>query len=256
MSSIIIKTGENGRKYVDMASVHPVFHCTDGNSKTGRCGNYNLPIEYTCKHSCACYRDKACYAENGCYLFTDNQVMYSENLRFFLLASDDEFVQAVNEYIRENRLQLFRYFTCGDIPNTRFLRLMVRIAAENPTVKFWSYTKKYQIVNRFMDNGGALPENLVIIFSHWMNDNGTYYPMENPHMLPTSEYIPLGREDLKKSVTHICPCSDPSVVATCATCDHPCYTLKHGESMALLEHSTPRTKQRDKEIKAAKKALK
>ena len=74
--------------------------------------------------------------------------------------------------------------------------------------------------------------------------------------MPTSEFIPLGKEELKDTVTHICPCSDPSVNVTCATCDHPCYTLKQGESMALLEHSTKRTKKRDKEIRTAKKALK
>ena len=97
---------------------------------------------------------------------------------------------------------------------------------------------------------------MVIIFSHWMNDDGSYYPMDNPHDLPTSEFIPYGREDLKEKVTHVCPCSDPSVLATCETCDHPCYTLKKGEMMGLLEHSTKQTKQRDKEIRLAKEQLK
>ena len=105
-------------------------------------------------------------------------------------------------------------------------------------------------------NGGELPENLTIIFSHWLNSDGTYYPMDNRHNLPTSEFIPFGMEKLAEKVTHICPCSDPTVKATCATCDHACYSLKKGESMALLEHSTKATKARDKAIKEAKKALK
>ena len=133
---------------------------------------------------------------------------------------------------------------------------MVKIAIDNPGIKFWSYTKKYSIVNKWINANGDLPENLVIIFSHWMNCDGSYFPMNNPHNLPTSEFIPFGREELKETVTHICPCSDPSVVATCATCDHPCYKLCKGESMALLEHSTKATKQRDKDIKAAKASLK
>ena len=247
-----VKIGENGHAFVTIESVRPVFHATDGNSKTGKAGNYNLPIEYTCKHNAPCYQTAACYACNGCYNFHDNQAMYSENLKFFMLASDEEFISAVVAFIDENRLQLFRYFTCGDIPNTRFLFLMTEIAKRRPAVKFWSYTKKYEIVNNFLKSGKTLPENLVIVFSHWLNDDGTYFPMENPFNLPTSEYIPMGKEYLAESVTHVCPCSNPESIETCATCDHPCYTLKPGESMALMEHSTGRTKERDRELKARK----
>lgn len=152
--------------------------------------------------------------------------------------------------------KLWRYFTCGDIADSRFLQVMVRLAENNPSVKFWSYTKKYEIVNNWIAKNGKLPQNLRIIFSHWLNDDGSYFPMSNPYNLPTSEFIPLGREDLVKTVTHVCPCSDPSVVATCATCDHPCYDLMEGQSMALLEHSTSRTKARDKAIKAEKQKVK
>jgi hypothetical protein len=80
--------------------------------------------------------------------------------------------------------------------------------------------------------------------------------MDNPYHLPTSEFIPLGREELVKWVTHVCPCSDPNVIAKCENCEHPCYELKHGESMALLEHSTTETRKRDSEIKMAHEELK
>ena len=80
--------------------------------------------------------------------------------------------------------------------------------------------------------------------------------MDNPYNFPTSEFIPFGKEELAKNVTHICPCSDPNVLTTCNTCDHPCYELNFGESMALLEHSTKESKARDKEINAKHKELK
>lgn len=251
-----MKMGENGRQYVTIESVGDVFHCTDGNSKTGRCGTYNLPIEYTCDHRAPCYKSKACYACNGCYNFPDNQKGYSENFNFFRHHDNETFVQTVVDYITANKLTLFRYFTIGDVPSPRFVTCMNEIAKRCPDVKFWTYTKKYRLVSRWISENGMPAENLVIIFSHWLNDDGTYYPMENPHSLPTSEYIPLGKENLLEGVTHICPCSDPSIVATCATCDHPCYTLKPGESMALLEHSTNRTKARDKAVKAAHDKIK
>jgi len=249
-----MKQGQNGKKFVKKESVPAIFHATDGNSKTGKAGNYNLSIEYTCNHKCECYSKGNCYACHGCYQFASNQAQYTENYNYYLQNDAETIAQTITDYIKQKKLSLFRYFTCGDIPGEKFMHVMAIAAVKNPGVKFWTYTKKYHIVNAFVDKYGsdAIPENLVIIFSHWLNDNGEYFPMNNKYDFPTSEFIPLGKEELAKTVTHICPCSDPTVNVTCATCDHACYTLKHGESMALLEHSTQRTKERDKAIKAEK----
>lgn len=254
----VIKKGNNGVNCVTLNSVSSVFcSISEGNDKTGKnVINFNLPVEFTCNHLCECYKNKVCYACSGCYLWGNNQSKYSENLNYFNSVSSDEFIATVQIAIDEFKYNLFRFFTCGDIPNKRFLSCMVKIAENNPDIRFWSYTKKYSIVNGWIDENGSLPENLVIIFSHWLNDDGSFFPMDNKHNLPTSEFIPLGKEHLKDNVTHICPCSDPSVVKTCATCDHPCYTLKNGESMALLEHSTGRTATRDAEIRKSHETLK
>lgn len=250
--------GANQGNYVLRESVVDyVLHVVDGNSKTGKnVINLNFPIEYTCKHTCECYTEKACYAESGCYLYSDNQASYSENFNFFCAVDSETFCKAVQMAIEKMGFKLFRYFTCGDIVNYRFFECMVTIAKENPSVRFWSYTKKYEIVNRWLDENGTLPENLTIIFSHWLNHDGSYFPMDNRHNLPTSEFIPLGREELLETVTHVCPCSDPSVVACCEDCDHPCYELKNGQSMALCEHSTSATKERDSKLRKAHEELK
>jgi hypothetical protein len=254
----VIAKGSNGKNYVVNTTVSNEFlHIFSGNSKTGeKVINFNFSIEYTCDHRCECYKDAKCYAESGCYLFADNQAKYTENINFFKNATDKEMIAAIQLAIDTFQYDLFRYFTCGDIPNSRFFNIMVAVALANPGIKFWSYTKKYEIVNKWIDENGELPENLTIIFSHWLNEDGTYFPMNNRHNLPTSEFIPYGKEELKETVTHICPCSNPDVIATCSNCDHPFYDLKKGESMALLEHSTKATKERDKAIKAAKQALK
>lgn len=255
----IVRQALNGAKFVDRFSVRDdVFHIvTDGNSKTGTgVINVNMPIEYTCDHRCECYLKRACYAEGGCYQYASNQAGYSENFNFWKSSSITEMCAVWQIALDATGAKLWRYFTCGDIPDGFFFRAMVKFAQSNPGVKFWAYTKRYGIVNSFVRDGGVIPGNLVIIFSHWLNDDGTYFPMSNPSNRPTSEFIPLGMEEKAQSVTHICPCSDPSVIATCATCEHPCYELKPGESMALMEHSTARTKSRDKAIKASKEALK
>lgn len=143
-----------------------------------------------------------------------------------------------------------------DILNGRFFDCMVQVAKACPAVRFWTYTKKYEIVNKWIDKNGPLPGNLTVIFSHWLNEDGSYFPMNNRHNLPTSEFIPYGKEELLKTVDHVCPCSDPDIFTTCATCPNPCYELKPGQSMALCGHSTKATKERDKWLKAEKeKAL-
>jgi hypothetical protein len=256
LNNYAVRVGVNGNKYVSLKTVrNDGVNLSYKNSKTGRVIAFNLPVELTCKHDCECYSKKNCYACGGCYQFTLNQALYSENLVYFLTHSNAEFVQAISEKIRRAKSRiLFRWFTCGDIPNKRFLSCMVEIAKENPSITFWTYTKKYAIVNKWIAENGELPENLTIVFSHWMNDDGTYYTMENPHEMPTSEFIPMGKEDLLNTVTHICPCSDPNSKEHCETCKTPCYSLKKGESMALVEHSTARTKERDKAIKEAKES--
>ena len=256
--------GQNGMTFVLLDSVrNDTCNVSGGNSKTGEnVGCFNLPIEYTCDRHCDCYKTRACYASGGCYSFAVNQATYSENMAFFLANGPEKTANAIIEEINAQGWQKFRYFTCGDIANALFFQVMVNVAIALPTVRFWTYTKKYSIVNSWIKNHGnsadALPENLTIVFSHWMNDDGSYFPMYNPYNLPTSEFIPAGKEYLIQElhITHICPCSDPDTIATCDTCDYPCYKLKTGESMALKEHSTTRTKDRDRAVKAAHDALK
>lgn len=252
----IIKHGiKNGMSYIDCNDVSPVLHVTkQGNSKTGTpVGSYNFSPEQSCDHNCECYKNKTCYACGGFYMMSKNMYGYAENLSYFLKTKNEEFVEMFCKQLSENKNRKFRFFTSGDILNRRFFDCMIGIARKMPNVRFWSYTKKYSIVNAWCDENGIenFPKNLKIIFSHWLNEDGTYFPMENPYNFPTSEFIPLGKEELAANVTHICPCSNPDVFTTCDTCDHPCYELNFGESMALLEHSTNRTKRRDKEIKAA-----
>ena len=251
--------GKNGCNAVDPKTVrNDRMNFSDGNEKVGKVGCFNLPIEYSCVHDCECYLNGDCYACGGCYNFADNQTMYSENFAFIMSHTIDEFVETVVSEINYRKWTLFRWFTCGDILSVSMFDGMVRIAKRCPAVTFWFYTKKYRMVNAWVKIHGVddIPNNLTIIFSHWRNKDGSFYPIDNTYNFPTSEFIPIGCEKETEFVTHVCPCSDPSVISTCETCEHPCYELKHNQSMALLEHSTQATKERDKEIKKAKQALK
>ena len=255
------QTGKNGYKFIPFNdnAVQAILHLsTKGNTKTGPVAAFNLPIEQTCNHACECYSTGACYACGGFYQYKSNMFLYAENLKYFLTVDSDTFVSEMVKEILKSGLRIFRWFTCGDIVNYRFFECMIKVASRLPFVTFWSYTKKYAIVNKYIDQNGinSIPGNLTIIFSHWLNNNGTYFPMDNKYNMPTSEFIPFGKEELLKEVNHVCPCSDPDIFVNCVNCTNPCYKLKPGMSMALCEHSTPETRQRDKMLKELKqKAL-
>lgn len=251
-----------GFKAVDTETVTTNrFNYSKGNSKLGEhVLNYGMDIMHTCT-TCECKTKGNCYGVHGLFQFGSNMQRAAENFMFWFANGPEAMREAIQSAIDENQdCEKFRHFEIGDIPNERYLaEVMIPIAIANPGTKFWTYTKKYEIVNRFVDKYGltAIPENLTIVFSHWMNEDGTYFPMDNRYSFPTSEFIPVGKEEeLLPHITHICPCSNPDVIAHCEDCDHPCHDLKHGESMALLEHSTKASAKRDKALKAAHKALK
>lgn len=253
--SYALEIGENGFRYVTLESVgdDALSLPYGSNSKVGKAMTLSFPIEYTCDHRCECYREKKCYGCGGCYLFGSNQEKYTRNLKFYLNQGGRAFIAAVVDAITDGKVKRFRYFGVGDIPNYDFVGVMVEIARQCPGVEFWGYTKKYRLVNRWIDENGELPENLCIIFSHWMNEDGTFFPMENPHNMPRSEFVPFGMEDtIDLEHGHVCPCSDPDFIGTCADCEHPCSRLKKGEAMYLKEHSTAATKERDAALRAAR----
>ena len=258
-----IKTASNGVRYIDWTHVQSRFlHLTAGNDKTGPMYTYNVSIEHSCDHRCGCYKQGKCYGCTGCYLFTSNQRRYAENYSFFRNHTNEEIIEALDALMAYLGYKaIFRWFTIGDTTDTRFADLEIAMAERHPDIKFYQYTKKYSIWNNYIANHGhdylkALPENFRVIFSHWLNDDGTYFPMANPYNAPTSEFIPAGMEQLAALMTWICPCSNPESIEHCSNCTHGCYNLLPGQHMALMEHSTQRTKERDKEIRKAKKALK
>ena len=136
-----ISKGENGLNYINCFSVEGKIHVTkQGNNKTGvPVGSYNLPVEQSCNHNCECYKTKACYACGGFYQMPDNMLAYAENLMFFLKHDSKEFCDKFCDDLKRNKNKKFRYFTIGDILNSRFFECMIENARRMPNVKFWSY---------------------------------------------------------------------------------------------------------------------
>lgn len=191
-----------------------------GNRKLGAIPSVSLPPIKTCAINCTCA--KKCYAAKLCRIYPSVRQSYENNLEAYLNNPADYFDQIQRAASTQ---RFFRWHVSGDILDDMYLYDMARIARELPKTDFLAFTKRYDIVNRYIDDGSRLPENLHIIFSAWP---GMDTP--NPHNLPVAQVIFKGQD----------PADDWKVCGgnctECACRGVGCWELKNGETIAFYEH--------------------
>lgn len=145
----------------------------------------------------------------------------SENLALFL-RDKTAFANAVKAAVFND--SIIRWHESGDIVSADYFQIMVEIANFYPRKRFYAYTKKYDIVNDYIAKNGALPSNLVVIFSADKN-----LEMCNPFRLPIA-CIDFGNGE--KVDGFKCPdkCTE------CAMRGVGCMSLKSGESVVFTAH--------------------
>ena len=121
--------------------------------------------------------------------------------------------------------RFFRYHVSGDIPNIDYFNKMIEIANDLPGTQFLAFTKQYNIVNTYLNNGGAIPSNLKILFSNWGS-----WKCENPYNLPQCEIILKGTAAAENWKT----CGGNCTACACAGVG--CWELKNGETIGIYEH--------------------
>lgn len=143
-------------------------HISKGNSKLGVIPSFSVLPLITCKNCGDC--SKYCYAAKGNFNFNRNILNLSENTA--LLKSSPEKVEKEINYFLNNSTTLYRYFrwnTAGDIFSLEYLEMIVRIAKNNPFTTFLAFTKNFELLDEYVENGGIIPENLTVVFSRWGN---------------------------------------------------------------------------------------
>lgn len=193
---------------------------SNGNAKMGSIPSVSLPACVTCNPSAPCF--KKCYAVRLARRYKTVSAAYDRNLE---ILNNDPSAYWVQVKAAASMTRFFRFHVSGDIPNGEYFNHMVQAAAELPNTTFLAFTKQYQIVNTYLDNGGQIPANLKIIFSNW----GTW-KCANPHGLPECEIILKGHEPAPN--WKICGgnCTE------CACRGVGCWELKDGETIAIYEH--------------------
>lgn len=93
----------------------------------------------------------------------------------------------------------FRWHDAGDLQSVEHLAQIVEVCEDTPNVRHWLPTREYKIVQRFIIDGGSIPENLNIRLSAHMIDGeapaiigltastvSTGEPAEGVHRCPAS----------------------------------------------------------------------
>ena len=124
--------------------------------------------------------------------------------------------------------RFFRWFVAGDIQSCEFFGFMCDVARQNRGTKFLTFTKNYGAVNAFIDAGGKIPRNLVVIFSGWRGMSP-----ENPHSLPESN-IYDGDDDAPKFNARNFHC--PGNCRDCNAVGVGCWQLKRGQKVWFKKH--------------------
>lgn len=182
----------------------------------------NLPVGCTCRKDAPCFRK--CYARRGRFSFQRNKAHLNNNLEMWSINPEQyEYEVGIAAFFHG----YFRWHSTGDIPDTEYLEMMVRVAKDKPNTKFLAFTKKYELVNAWLDANGALPVNLTIVFSAW----GDFIP-DNPYNLPVA-YIRF-RKEAAFIPEHAREC--PSYCGNCVASGMSCWDLKPGEAVVFDEH--------------------
>ena len=146
------------------------------NSKMGEVASVSLLPFITCPGRCSDTCGAKCYAAKLAVLRPSVLNAYARNTAMAIYAPG-EFWRQVRAAAA--KVPYFRFEVSGDFLNSRYFAEVVKTAQELPGTEFLAFTKRYEVVNAWIDEHGALPQNLHILFSGWSNLNP-----DNPHGLP------------------------------------------------------------------------
>ena len=192
-----------------------------GNSKLGAIPSVSLPSIKTCRN-CAC--QEKCYAQKLERLRPSVKNAYEHNL-WVLLSDPTTYWREVEASVMMSRF--FRFHVSGDIPNAAYLENMAAVAGRNAHCEILCFTKRYEMVNEFIQKNGELPSNLHMIFSGWVG-----LDMANPFSLPEAHVryrdgSTTAREDAIECGGN---CTE------CALTEGGCWNLQKGQQVIFNEH--------------------
>lgn len=184
---------------------------------TGTCGG-------CCEH---CEND--CYAKRTQIFRNGNIPSWAENT---ILAREEPetFFKEIQQFIDRSMVACIRFHAFGEIPTYEYLLKMVELAYNNPMISFYTYTKRFTWIEKYLKENESLPNNLVVNMSIWHKN------YDNPYNLPEFIYDDGTEEDVAK-LPH-CPAVNKNgheTGITCSKCKR-CFRAKNGDKIAVYAH--------------------
>lgn len=193
-----------------------------GNTKMGHISSISLPPGLTCPTDAPCFKD--CYAQKLLRIRPPVKDAYARNFRIFRL-DPEQYFREVEAAIMTSRF--FRFHVAGDIVDDEYFARMVDVAERNKHCEILCFTKRYGIINQYIQDGLAIPKNLHIIFSVWRG-----YPHDNPFHLPEAHVRYKDGKTTADKNAILCKgnCTD------CAKTNGGCWSLLPGQQIVFDQH--------------------
>ena len=195
---------------------------SNANSKMGAVSSVSTLPFITCPACCATTCGAKCYAAKFANMRPSVLKSYAINTAIAELRPD---IYWASVDLACKAVRYFRFHVSGDIMNRQYFDEMIRVARNNPHCEMLCFTKRFAIVNAWIDENGDLPDNLHVLFSGWSNLN----PI-NPHDLPETNVIEKGAEPDES--WKICGGN----CFNCACRGLGCWTAQRGETVAFPIH--------------------
>lgn len=180
---------------------------------------------------CSCRKDApcahGCYGKKGNFTYKTAQEAQQHNYNCYVEDSKGYFDQIIS-FLNDALIsyKFFRWHTVGDIVDYNYFLEMIRVAKKCKQVKFLCFTKKFDIVNNYVRQGGKIPNNLKIVFSAWHKA----FKVDNPFNFPVA-YVFFKKADLNPNIPELAiPCK-----GHCPEC-LACWSLKKSQSVFFNQH--------------------
>lgn len=180
-----------GAFYKIKVNKNTVLSISKGNRKIGKIFTVNLlpgdepisnktkgvltDIKGTCSGCCDGCKN-ACYALRDSKFHSNTIIPANGKNTLFWRKYPDQYFQQIKNYLSNShrKIKVFRYHSSGEIENYDYLLRMVEVAKEIPSVHFYFYTKRFNLLEKYLKEYKAFPDNLVCNVSVWHKNNLDY----------------------------------------------------------------------------------
>lgn len=194
----------------------PQFNTLPGDEPvTNGRGEALVDIKGTCGKLCGCCVHD-CYAVR-LMKFHHNTCVKAWGINTLALRERPQDVkESVIRYCRERAPRYFRFHTAGEIESVGQFEMYCQIAEEvnrgkrgGDRVMFYTYTKNFEVVSRYLSSGGKIPSSFVVNLSQWHGNIDEYIKEAGLGKRAAGRFMKLNRfiyDDHTEELTGVCHC--------------------------------------------------